>query len=465
MGVGIGARAKAPDGFERSSVRAPALVEARKKARDRATEQLGVLKQEYSSTGLAVSASFRNLVGPLPASDLTHSLHPYPARLLRQVPRFFLACRQLVDPGDLILDPFCGSGTVLLESVVTGHDAWGVDANPFARLLSDVKTKPLGHEGLVSTLDAAIREAKRRRAFDSDRIVNPDLWFSSSAQSVLGRFACAVRELDTDDAHRRYLLLTLSLAADRLSLRDRRIPVPVRARDAARRAATQTTVGGWNDLQAVGLWIAKRVDTLDRDSSNQVWVRGEDARAMMPTRQEFGLTAPQLIITSPPYGSAQKYIRSSSLSLGWLDLAGPTELASLERKTIGREHITRSDSGHVPLCGVQSVDAAVARIAERDPIRGTIYANYFADMFDALHEMYAVSSESAHLVLVVGPNTVAGEPLATHDHVAALAARVGFVLELEVMDQIRGRALMTKRASTAGTPINVEHVYLFRKWS
>ena len=448
-----------PDGAIGSS----AARQEHRKARDRATAQLDALVTDYQTTGRAVSVSFRSLVGPLPASDLTHSVHPYPARLLRQVPRFFLACRQLAEPGDLVLDPFCGSGTVLVEAAAAGLDAWGVDANPFARLLSEVKVKPLGTNELLMSLDRCIADAKRRRGHCDAEVVNADLWFSLPVQSVLGRFAVATRRSTIEASHRRFLMLTLSLAADRLSLRDRRIPVPVRAKDATVRSAAQSTVGAWHELRAAGVWIAERIGSLAASSSGEVWVAGSDARTLLSTRRKLKLAAPRLIITSPPYGSAQKYIRSSSLSLGWLGLAEPGDLSSLERGSIGREHISRAELGQFPVTGVPAVDDVVAQIASRDSVRGAIYANYFVDMAVSMREMHSVSSDGAHLVLVVGPNTVAGEPLATHEHVSSLATNAGFELQLELVDQIRGRSLMTKRATTAGAPIHVEHIYLFRK--
>ena len=39
--------------------------------------------------------------------------------------------------GDLILDPFCGSGTVGLESILLGRDFLGYDLNPFSTFLSE----------------------------------------------------------------------------------------------------------------------------------------------------------------------------------------------------------------------------------------------------------------------------------------------------------------------------------------
>src|SRR2546430_2473889 len=46
-----------------------------------------------------------------------HNLHSYPAKLLAEIPQFFLSNTIFSDPGDVVLDPFCGAGTVLLEAV------------------------------------------------------------------------------------------------------------------------------------------------------------------------------------------------------------------------------------------------------------------------------------------------------------------------------------------------------------
>ena len=110
-----------------------------------ATDVLEALLRDYEARPRAIDVSFRQLVGPIPVNNLSHSIYPYPARLLRQIPRFFLHCEQIARPGDVVLDPFCGSGTVLVEARAAHMTGWGIDRNPFARLLSRVKTTPLDH--------------------------------------------------------------------------------------------------------------------------------------------------------------------------------------------------------------------------------------------------------------------------------------------------------------------------------
>lgn len=79
---------------------------------------------------------------------LTHGFHSYPARMHPAVARGVLEA--YAAPGDRVLDPFCGSGTVLVESLAAGMRSRGVDLNPIAIRLSGVKCQ---------VRDAASREA------------------------------------------------------------------------------------------------------------------------------------------------------------------------------------------------------------------------------------------------------------------------------------------------------------------
>ncbi|MEM6292721.1 MAG: DNA methyltransferase [Myxococcota bacterium] len=71
------------------------------------------------------------------ADWLTHGFHSYPARMHPSVARGVLEA--YATPGDRVLDPFCGSGTVLIEAMVAGMRARGVDLNPIGVRLSGVK--------------------------------------------------------------------------------------------------------------------------------------------------------------------------------------------------------------------------------------------------------------------------------------------------------------------------------------
>jgi len=77
---------------------------------------------------------------------LTHALHPYPAKFIPQIPNALI--QELSSVGDTVLDPFCGSGTTLVEALLLKRHAVGIDANPLACLIARAKTTRLTENGL-----------------------------------------------------------------------------------------------------------------------------------------------------------------------------------------------------------------------------------------------------------------------------------------------------------------------------
>lgn len=68
----------------------------------------------------------------------THGYHPYSAKYIPQISNRLIST--FSEKNDLILDPFVGSGTTLVESKVLDRNAIGIDINPLACLISKVKT-------------------------------------------------------------------------------------------------------------------------------------------------------------------------------------------------------------------------------------------------------------------------------------------------------------------------------------
>jgi len=72
---------------------------------------------------------------------LTHGFHSYPAMMIPQI------AEKLIDKflkgGKVILDPFCGSGTVLVEAMIKNKKAYGIDINPLTKLIATTKSTPI----------------------------------------------------------------------------------------------------------------------------------------------------------------------------------------------------------------------------------------------------------------------------------------------------------------------------------
>jgi DNA modification methylase len=68
-----------------------------------------------------------------------HKIHPYPAMLHPLLVDAII--NDYAKPNDIIFDPFCGSGVVLLQSSTQNYKSIGYDINPLALLIAKVKTR------------------------------------------------------------------------------------------------------------------------------------------------------------------------------------------------------------------------------------------------------------------------------------------------------------------------------------
>ena len=185
------------------------------------------LTRQYSGER-PVHVDFRGMVGNSSAAErFTHRFHPYPAKLLLNIPLFFLNCGQLLRPGGVVYDPFCGSGTVLVEALVRGARARGSDANPLARLITRAKTTFISGEAVIDALKAILSHLPRPSNFLPAGPVDLTRWFSPEVRPHLGALLLAIRA-HTAGELRVFFEVCFSVVLSRVSLTDPTVPVPVK---------------------------------------------------------------------------------------------------------------------------------------------------------------------------------------------------------------------------------------------
>lgn len=419
------------------------------------TEAFATLEAEYRKTKKPIEVNFRELVPIHSGADrYTHLLHSYPAKLLANIPIFFLNCDQLRTRNGRVLDPFCGTGTVMLEAAISGHVGVGADANPLARLITRVKMRSLARDKILNALDEILRIAPDLHPEEFSPVLDVDRWFYPSVKIRLGKLRAAIRKVRPKPL-REFFEVCFSNCIRKSSLADLRMSVPVRKKSNDRPA---------NVYKLFKLCVHTNITRVTSLSSIKPEIlRGtqiaNDARELTVTISK----KVDLVLTSPPYLGAQKYVRASSLSIGWLGLAPKNKLRRLEELSIGREHFRKSD--YVQLDESELVFGAkglLRRLFRQNPLRAQIAATYLREMKDALLEASALLKKGGHFVLVIGDNSVCGQPFRTSKFLRTLLLANGLRLRLELIDEIRSRGLMTKRNKTAGI-ISQEHIFVFQK--
>lgn len=112
-----------------------------------------------------------------PVSGLTHNFYRYPARFSPEFAR--QAILTFSKPGDLVLDPFMGGGTTLVEALATGRNAIGIDLSPLATFVADIKTTAIGEKSLEKILFWAEDVAKKTK---SKKKSMPSFWAEAGYQ-------------------------------------------------------------------------------------------------------------------------------------------------------------------------------------------------------------------------------------------------------------------------------------------
>jgi hypothetical protein len=109
----------------------------------------------------------------LPEKERTkhvHRLHPYLGKFIPQLVEIFL--RKYFVPGQTVLDPFCGSGTTLVQANELGINSVGYDISAFNVLLSTAKTKEYSIRQLSEEMTDLLSKF-RHLTHDNN---NPGLW-------------------------------------------------------------------------------------------------------------------------------------------------------------------------------------------------------------------------------------------------------------------------------------------------
>ena len=370
-----------------------------------------------------------------------HRWVPWIAGFSRQFVQDALA-RHLPGPG-IVLDPFAGVGTTLVEADLAGHAAVGFEINPYAAFAARTK---LGAHRLVS--------ARLRAAIADFAVFMAESECSGRAPQASPPAAFRTRAPFYSPAVERKVLLAFDFMET--------LESPSAAFFRLAFAATMVGYSNYSYEPSLGRKASVgRPDVEDDDVAGAIAAKlhqmSDDAawygRARVNAERDDGRVLEEsffegysaldeasadLLVTSPPYLNNYHYNRNTRPHLYWLGLCtSPRDLKRLEALNFGTYWQNARDEERIdldPSIDNDAIRQAIDQVRECNPDKGVYggngWANYAAQYFNDCARFLDGAAwclrRDATALVVIGNSILQGVPIPTDRFLAAIATSCGF---------------------------------------
>lgn len=376
-----------------------------------------------------------------------HGLHEYKGKFNPQVARALLNIFG-AGKGKHVLDPFCGSGTTLVEASRLGANAYGTDLNPLAVLIANAKIICLRTD--ISVLREFFSRLKRRLELthtpadqNDERSIYLRKWFDQSVLYEMEAIRIAI-EQETSSLAPVFNVICSNLVREYsmqdprdLRIRRRTTPIPEKPFKQAFYEACEAILERIDLGQKVMGVLNTSSGAFVRDNTS---LRTDELGALF-----------DCAVTSPPYATALPYIDTQRLSLVWLGMIPPKQISALESELIGSRELPgklrkvykealEANSINLPIEQADYCLELQNALGEDDGFRRqavpTLLYRYFGTMKASMASTLDVLCPGAKYALIVGHNhtTLGGKrfDIDTPTHLANIASSVGWRID-EVM--------------------------------
>ena len=376
--------------------------------------------------------------------EYTHCFHTYPAMMIPQIARKLLSQYGIKD--GWLLDPYCGTGTSLVEASLFGMHSVGCDINPLVRLIATTKLTPICLFTLDETLNR-LNDDLFQIKFRNDAIPDapiPDIlnltyWFSEEVIKSLAYLRAWVNDVE-DEAVRNFILVAFSETVREVSY-TRNGEFKLYRMPTDKLKEFKPDVFGIfskklsRNRQGLAVFLEKQKD-VEASVSDANSVQGE-----LPMPRP--ISGYDMVITSPPYGDSHTtvaYGQFSRLPAEWIGLPNARKVDKLAMGGM-RSKETLVDS---------PVSAAVEKIRLIDEKRAAEVSAFYIDFQRSINSIARACSRHATICYVVGNRRVKGVMLPTDEFVVDTFRQHGFVHKNTII-----RNIPNKRMPKKNSPSNI----------
>lgn len=253
----------------------------------------------------------------------THGLFPYRGKFHPQMIKGIMNVMGL-KPGDTVLDPMMGSGTVAVEASLMGINSFGFDSSPFCRFMSQAKLN-----ALTMSLDRA-----RKAVDNTDEVFE---YFKNNGRPISGRKSAKRPPLHYDnvimEAPAEYLTgtqqLTKNFDQETAETYSFLLLAYLDAAGYSERSTRKSPIEQFRAILQRYVFVAEKIQTfLQQDGMilGKPQVSQGDARAL-----PIGNASVDGVLFSPPYSFAIDYLDNDAFHLNYLGI----DIVKLQESMVG----------------------------------------------------------------------------------------------------------------------------------
>ena len=391
---------------------------------------------------------------------LTHGIHNfYPAKFIPQVPRFVI--KKFGLKRKVILDPFAGSGTTAVESLVTENSNISNDINPITKFLIDVKTLrviPKNYSSYIDRLNYHISCVLKSNLRFVPKWQNLDYWYPADILASLTKIWGYIHNVDDDENDMKHILKASALWISRkysygeddspklfkskqktikikeLVEKFHKVGEELLQRKLQKKA--KEYLGHIIQFNSCLKNEYKQTSSLNDTNEQFLLVLNNGIEELGEILREGTVDC---IITSPPYIYAQEYFRSTKIDMYWLDMADDQSIRKLTKREIGQKlkSFSNLDMELKTIKSFESASNAIEKLSKNFKTKENIFRfrAYFSDMLYFIQLSYKILKPNGIFALFIGEPKVFGRPTNVKDIISEMLNKNSFKIKYTFFKQ------------------------------
>lgn len=396
---------------------------------------------------------------------LTHCFHSYPAMMIPQV-----AARLIEKYGknaNLLFDPYCGTGTSLVEANLRNINAIGTDLNPLARLVAKAKTTPIN----IQLLDLYLEDfndwcfsmrfgINKNTSVVIPKFDNIDYWFTKDVQTKLAILKHYIEHIDNESIKYFFFVAFSETVRESSLTRNGEFKLYRIAEKNLKNFNPDVYGIIENKLSRNRKGLIEFMNHKKNNSTSQVYSFNTVFKIPKEILPDNSV---DIVVTSPPYGDSRTtvaYGQFSKLANQWLRF---NEASKLDKELMGGKRQI-----NIEKFGIKTLDEIIEQIGNKDEKRAKDVYSFYKDYLSSIKNVSKVIKNKGFACFVVGNRRVKSITLPTDEITSEMFKLHGFEHIETIIRRIPNKRMPSKNSPTnvkgeKDSTMNYEYIVVMQK--